>query len=47
MRSDLAIEQYVKDCEYRRLSPKTIEGYKWTLHRMLSKHEYLPRTPAR
>ena len=46
MRSDLAIEQYVKDCEYRRLSPKTIEGYKWALNRMLCRHEYLPTTPG-
>ncbi len=46
MRSDRAIEQYVKDCEYRQLSPHTIARYRWALDRMSSEHEYLPTNPS-
>ena len=45
MQSDRAIDLYVADCEYRQLSPKTIEGYQWMLKRMAGKHECLPTNP--
>lgn len=44
MKSTVAVSQYIEDCSFRNLAPKTIVGYHWALDRFVQWGEELPST---
>ena len=44
MKSGYAVGQYIEDCKYRNLAPKTIEAYQWALRRLIDHGSELPST---
>ncbi len=45
MRTARALALFLGDCQYRQLSPKTIEGYSWAIRKLGAAHPELPSTP--